>query len=74
MVHAIFLTVTNLKMTTLPSKTLIASFHRMFVVALVRFSECKDSPVLVDIGELQVRELLVENPLDLSFALDAVHP
>ena len=45
----------------------------MVVVALVRFSGCKDSPVLVDVGELQVRELRVENPLDLSFALDVVH-
>ena len=36
----------------------------MFVVALVRFSGCKGSPVLVDIGERQEREPLVENPLD----------
>ena len=37
----------------------------MVVVALVRFSGSMDSPVLV--GELQVRELLAENPLDLTF-------
>ena len=45
----------------------------MVVVALVRFSGCEDSPVLVEVGERQVRKLLVESPLDLSFALDVVH-
>ena len=52
---------------------LIAIFHRMVVVALVRFSGCKDSPVLADVGELQVRELLVKNPLPMSLALAVVH-
>ena len=46
----------------------------MVVVALSRFSECKDSFFLFDVGELQLRELLVENPLDLSFVLDVSHP
>ena len=45
----------------------------MVVVALFRFSGCNDSSVLVGVGKLQVRELLVENPLDLSFALDVFH-
>ena len=53
------------------TQDLIAIVHRMVVV--VRFPACKDSPVLVDVGALQVCELLVENPLDLSFALDVVH-
>ena len=37
----------------------------MVVVAVVRFSGCTGLPILSSVGELQVRELLVENPLDL---------
>ena len=45
----------------------------MVVVVPVRLSGCKDSPVFVDVRKLLVRELLVENLLDLSFALEVVH-
>ena len=43
------------------TQDLIAIFHRMVVVAPVRFfSVFKDPPFLVDVGELEVRNLLVE--------------
>ena len=61
------------KVRNFATQDLLAIFHRMAVVALIRFSGCKDSPVLDDVGELQVRELLVENPLNLFFAMDVFH-
>ena len=70
-VRANFLTATNLlKMKMMPAtdwhscsyfatEDPIAIFRRMGVVALFVFSRCKDSPDLVDDGELQMREMLV---------------
>ena len=58
---------------TFCTQHLIATIHRIIVVAFSRFSGCKDSSFLVDDGELQVREILVQNHLDLTFVLDVVH-
>ena len=72
-VRANFLTATNLlKMKMMPAtdwhscsyfatKDPIAIFRRMGVVALLLFSGCKDSPDLVDDGELQMRDMLVKS-------------
>ena len=57
----------------LPLKILIAIVHRTGVAALERLSGCKDSPVLVGVGDMQVFELLLGNPLPLSFVLDLAH-
>ena len=82
-IRANFLTVTNLLKMMVPAtnwhscsyfatKDPVAILRRMGVVALLLFSGCKDSPDLVDDGELQMCEMPVGNPLDLSFAVHMV--
>ena len=52
---------------------LIATFHRVVVVILVRFPGCRDYPFLLDVRVQQVSELHVENHLDLTSFLNASH-
>ena len=85
-VHAIFLTATNLlKMKMMPATNRFSETSNFATQVLIAsFASngrgrsrlpfgCRDSPFLLVARDLQAYELLVENHLDLSFALDVFH-